>query len=371
MTTSRREFLKTAVALPAALQLGAAQVGAQEATGQKKFRRIALEEAFITPELYAAWRKRGEKGWDDEPGFQGLAPIHFDDSPGAKLIQQRLIDVGELRIEEMDATGVDVHVVSLTAPGVQILDKQPAVDQAKIANDTLSAAVAVNPDRFAGLAAVAPQAPAEAARELERGVKQLGLRGAIINSHTYGEYLDDEKFWPIFETAESLDVPIYLHPRTPSPAMLQPFLKYGLEFATWGFKAETGLHALRLIYGGVFDKYPSLTIILGHMGEGIPFWLQRIDNRYQLQVRLGQIKALNMNPSEYFKRNFMITTSGVNFHPALKLSHEVLGADRIMWAIDYPYESSKDSVEFMDSAPFPAEDVQKIYAGNAERLLKL
>jgi 2,3-dihydroxybenzoate decarboxylase len=186
-----------------------------------------------------------------------------------------------------------------------------------------------------------------------------------------GEYLDDPKCWAIFEAAESLGAPIYLHPREPAPGLVQPYLDYGLYFAGWGFAAEAGLHAMRLIMCGVFDRFPKLKIIIGHMGEGIPFWLQRIDNRYLLQVKIGAVNKMPRLPSEYFKDNFVITTSGVTHHGVLRLMHEVLGPERILFAADYPYESTEEAVTFMDTAPLAEDDRKKIYEQNATKLLRL
>lgn len=179
-------------------------------------------------------------------------------------------------------------------------------------------------------------------------MNMLGMKGYLINSHTMGEYLDDIKCWPIFESAQALNVPLYLHPREPAPSMVTPFLDYGLYFAGWWFAVETATHALRLIMCGVFDRLTKLKIVLGHMGEGLPFWLQRIDNRYLLQVKIGAVKKLPRLPSEYFKDHFFITTSGVMSAPALHLSIEVMGEDNIMFAADYQYESVEEGVKFMD-----------------------
>src|SRR5262249_47531021 len=225
----------------------------------------------------------------------------------------------------------------LTSPGVQLFDADLATSLARAANDQLAAAIKANPTRLAGLAAVAPQDPAAAAREIDRG-KKLGLCGVVINSHTRSEYPALPKFRPILEAAEALDMPIYLHPREPGPSMVTPYLDYGLYFATWGFSAETGLHAMRLIMSGAFDRHPKLRIVLGHMGEGIPYWLQRLDNRYALQVKIGATAKLPRRPSEYFLDNFVITTAGVTSMPALRLSLDELGVDRIMFAADFPYE---------------------------------
>lgn len=315
---NRRIFLEKTLLLPSVLQLGIASCAGSTVTRKKTFKRIAIEEAFATPEILQEWRKFLSSGTEDEPGFRALIGS-FLFTPAAKILRDRLIDIGDARIQEMNAAGIDIQLLSLTAPGVQIFDVTKAIDLARRSNDRLSEAVRVHPDRFAGLAAIAPQDPNAAARELERAVKALGLKGALINSHTKGEYLDEQKYWAIFEMAQALDVPIYLHPRTPPPQMLKPYLSYRLEGAGWGFAAEAGLHAMRLILGGIFDQFPRLKIILGHMGEGIPFWLSRIDNRFNAQAELdipGRARKLRRAPSEYFKDNFLITTSGMNWNPA-------------------------------------------------------
>ena len=214
------------------------------------------------------------------------------------------------------------------------------------ANDILAEAVRAHPTRFAGLAAVAPQDPNSVVRELERA-KALGLKGFLINSHTRGEYLDLPKFAPIFEAAQALDMPLYLHPREPSPSSVTPYLDHGLFFAAWGFAAETSLHAMRLIMSGLFDRYPRLRIALGHMGEGMPFWLSRIDNRYKGQVLMGVNKRLARLPSEYFRDNFVITTSGMMDDAALRLAISVLGVERIQFAGDFPYEDVRAGVDFL------------------------
>ncbi len=331
-------------------------------------RRIAVEEAFVTQEIADQWKVIIDTDDGSEPGFKKMGETILADSPGTKLIHERLIDLGEGRIRDMDETGIDMHVISLTSPGVQVFPGDLAAELAKDANDQLAHAVRAHPSRFAGLAAIAPQLPDVAAQELERATSRLGFRGAIINSHTRGEYLDNEKFRPILEAAESLQAPIYLHPRTPSPAMVEPYLDYGLYFAGWGFAAETSLHAMRLIMSGVFDQFPDLMIILGHMGEGLPFWLDRIDNRYLLQVKIGAVDELSKLPSEYFRSNFVITTAGMGYSAPLKLSLETLGPERILFAADYPYEDMAEAAEFMNSADMSDEDRQKIFHGNAEKL---
>lgn len=332
-------------------------------------RRIATEEAFATEAILAETKRVLEAG-GVEPGFAMMGATILGESPGARAIHERLIDVGSGRIAQMDRHGIDYALLSLTSPGVQVFAPDTAVALAAESNDVLAEAVKARPDRVGGLAAVAPQSPQSAARELERA-KGLGLKGFIINSHTQGEYLDLAKFEPIWEAAEALAMPLYLHPREPSPAMVTPFLDYGLYFAGWGFAAECGLHAMRLILSGLFDRRPGLRIALGHMGEGIPFWLQRIDNRHALQVKIGAVTPLKRRPSEYFLENFVITTSGVTTDAALKLAIDVLGVERIQFAGDYPYEDVADAVACLDAAAISSEQRQQIYATNAERFWDL
>jgi len=336
-------------------------------------RRIAVEEAFVTAEIITEWQKVLQNK-QVEPGFlklMSVMPMEVNRTPGSKRLDSRLLDLGAGRIAHMDKTGIDVQVLSLTAPGVQVFDAQTASSLAQHANDVLAEAVQQYPTRYVGLAAVAPQDPARAAQELERSVSKLGMKGAIINSHTMGEYLDDPKYWAIFEAAVSLGVPVYLHPREPSPGMVGPFLDYGLYHAGWGFGAEAGLHAMRLIMSGVFDLFPTLKIILGHLGEGIPFFLKRVDTVYLMQVRFGAIDKLQRLPSEYFLNNFVVTTSAVTQESAIKLTFEELGPERMMFAIDYPYASGEEAVEQMDLAAFSEDDKRKIYSGNAEALFDI
>ena len=331
-------------------------------------RRIAIEEAFVTQSIADQWKVILDAGAVGEPGFKKMGETILADSPGTRLIHDRLINLGEGRLKDMDETGLDMHVISLTSPGVQVFEGGLAAELAQDANDHLANAVRAHSSRFAGLAAVAPQLPEVAAQELERAINTLGLCGVIINSHTKGEYLDDKKFWPILEAAEVLNAPIYLHPRTPAPSMIEPYLDYGLYFAGWGFAVETSLHAMRMIMSGVFDRFPELKIILGHMGEGLPFWLDRIDNRYLLQVKIGAVPEMKKLPSEYFRSNFVITTAGMTYAAPLRLSLEMLGSEKVLFAADYPYEVVPEAVEFMDTVDVTEEARHQIYHENAEAL---
>jgi 5-carboxyvanillate decarboxylase len=332
-------------------------------------RRIAVEEAFVTPEIMKEWHVV-LGGRNVEPGFAKMGESILAETPGNKVLDDRLLDIGAARLAHMDQIGIDMQILSLTSPGVQVFEAALATRLAAQSNDALAEAVRAHPTRFAGLAAIAPQDPASAAKEIERAAK-LKLNGLIVNSHTMGEYLDALKFRPIFEAAQALDMPIYLHPREPAASWVAPYLDYALWFAGWGFAAETGLHAMRLIMSGTFDRFPKLKIVLGHMGEGIPFWLQRIDNRYLLEVKIGACEKLPRLPSEYFLENFVITTSGVTSMPALRLSLDVLGVDRILFAADFPYEDDAEAVRFMDSASVTEEERKKIYETNARRVFKL
>jgi 2,3-dihydroxybenzoate decarboxylase len=333
-------------------------------------RRIAVEEAFVTPEIMEQWYVVLASR-DVEPGFAKMGESILARTPANKPLDDRLLDIGPGRIAHMDSVGIDMHVLSLTSPGVQVFDAPLATRLAAASNDALAAAVQAYPMRFAGLAAVAPQDPVAAALEIERAAGKLGLNGVIINSHTMGEYLDAPKCRPIFEAAQAHDMPIYLHPREPAPSMVGPYLDYGLFFAGWGFAAETGLHAMRLIMSGTFDRFPKLRIVLGHMGEGLPFWLQRIDNRYLLEVKIGAVEKLPRLPSEYFLDNFVITTAGVTSMPALRLCLDELGVERILFAADFPYEDDAEAVRFMDNAAVTEAERKQIYETNARRVFKL
>ena len=328
---------------------------------------IATEEAFAPVEYIEAYLELAKSL--DTPASRYLAGYY--EKPE---FARQLTDL-DRRIAEMDEFGVDMHVLAITGPGVQAFDADRGAELAIIANDTLAAAIARHPARFAGLAAVAPQDPGRAACEVERAMKGLLLNGVIINSHTHGEYLDDPKFWPIFEAAVECGAPIYLHPTIPSDAMIQPLSKYGMMGALWGFGADASLHVVRMILGGVFDAFPTLQIVLGHLGEGLPFWLGRLDNRYSNIKRrdlspLGT-KPLQRLPSEYFASNFRITTSGMMSDLPLEFCRKIVGDDRIMFAIDFPYEQTEDAVAFIRSASLPDEARRKITHANAEALFRI
>ena len=224
------------------------------------------------------------------------------------------------------------------------------------------------------VAAIAPQNPPEAAKELQRGVTRLGLKGAVINSHTHGEYLDDPKFWEIFAAAEALDVPIYLHPQGPSKGLIAPLLARGLDGAIFGFGVDTGMHLLAIITSGVFDRFPKLRIVVGHMGEALPFWLYRLDYMHRATVlskRYEALQPLKKKVSDYMKENVYVTNSGVAWAPAITFSQQVLGVDRVLYAMDYPYQFAAEEVGEMERAQISDADRKKFYQTNAERVFKL
>jgi 5-carboxyvanillate decarboxylase len=328
-------------------------------TSASSYRRIACEEAFQVPEILEALRKL----------YSGAPDI--SSGPLGGPVVPLLLDIGAGRIRGMDEAGIDMQILSLVSPGVQNFDARTAVSMARLANDRLSDAVRTYPTRFAGLASFAPQDPVAAAKELERAVTKLGLHGALVNSHTHGEYLDDEKFWPIFEAAEALGIPIYIHPREPAPSMAAPLSMPGFTIG-WGFAVEASTHALRLIAAGVFDRFPRLKIVLGHMGEGIPFMLDRIDNRYAFETALfPPPRKLKRLPGEYFRDHFFITTSGMNFHAPLRATIETLGVERVLFAVDFPFDDQRTCVDAIESMPLTVEERQAICETNACKVFGL
>ncbi len=338
------------------------------------YRRIATEEAFAPTEMIDIYR-RILAGPDVDPGFQGLMGFYMSSSSArAQHIMRCLQDLDQVRLQHMDEAGVDMQVLALTAPGVQVMNKDTAVSFARIANDLLAAAVRRHPTRFAGMIAVAPQDPAAAAKEIERGVNQLGMHAVVINSHTHGEYLSDAKFWDIFAAAEAHGVPIYLHPNALPRAMIQPFQECGLDGAIYGFGVETGLHVLRIITAGVFDRFPRLQMIVGHMGEALPFWSYRLDYMHRATVlsqRYDSIKPLKKTPSDYLRENFHITNSGVAWEPAIRFTQSIVGVDRVLYAMDYPYQYAAQEVIALDNMDMPEADKKKFFQSNAEKLFRI
>lgn len=336
--------------------------------------RIATEEAFAPPEMLEMYRRMLAKGGAD-PGFEGLMGFYMTSpSERAQHIMRCLQDMDQVRLAHMDAAGVDMQVLALTSPGVQVMDKATAVSFSQQANDYLAEAVARHPTRFAGMIAVAPQDPAAAAREIERGVSRLGMNAVVINSHTQGEYLSDPKFWDIFAAAQACDTPIYLHPNAMPANMIASFQDCGLDGAIYGFGVETGLHALRIITAGVFDHFPRLRMIIGHMGEALPFWAYRLDYMHRATVRsqrYASMKPIRRQPSDYLRENFYITNSGVAWEPAIRFTQEFMGPQRVLYAMDYPYQHAVDEVIALDDMAMPDDHKRMFFQTNAETVFKL
>jgi len=374
MHNSRRHFLRyslASLALAAAGDRSYAQTVPVQKLADPPYRRIATEEAWISQGVLDSYGKLLAAGANDEPGFNSMGRFIYSRGNDSPLVSA-LSNVGADRIADMDELGIDMQLLLLTAPGVQVFDAETATSLAIESNDELTEAISAYPSRLAGLAAIAPQDPARAAKEIERGVNSLGLNGVIINSHTKGEYLDDEKYWEIFEAAEATDAAIYIHPRTPAPSMLQPYLERGLDQAILGFGAEVALHVVALITSGVFDRFPALKIVIGHAGEGLPYWLYRIDYM-QRNVReaSGRARKLEALPSDYLKSNIFITSSGVAWEPAILFEQQVLGVSQVMYAMDYPYQATVAEVAASDHFDMDAADKKAFFQTNAERVFNL
>jgi len=341
----------------------------------RSYKRIATEEAWATREMIDLYLKMINTNSSNDPGFNSMWR-HFSGGRSERVIQilERLLDVDERRIRDMDTAGIDKQLLLLTSPGVQVFDAATAISVAANSNDQVSEVVRKRPDRFAALAAIAPQDPHVAAKELERSVNQLKLKGAVINSHTQGQLLDDQKFWPIFEAAVALNVPIYLHPNTPPPDMIGPLLERGLDGAIYGFAVECGMHLLALITSGLFDRFPNLRIVVGHLGEGLPFWMFRLDFMHRAQViskRHERLKALKRTVSDYLRENIYFTTSGMAWEPAIMFTRSVIGADRVLYAMDYPYQYVPEEVSVMEKLPISEQEKAAFFQANAELVFKL
>lgn len=328
---------------------------------QNKIRTIALEETYATPK----YMKIQAEIMKSDPSE---APDGF-----AKIVKQ-LLDVDNGRIDEMDRAGVDVQVLSLFSPGVEQMEASMAVDIAKDANNYIINAIERNPTRLAGFATLPTIVPDIASDELERMVKEHDFKGAIINGHTKGRYLDDEFFWPILERAEELRVPIYLHPTLPPKPVIEASYtgNYSKEVSTilarnaWGWHLETALHILRIVLSGVFDQYPDLQFIIGHMGEGLPFMQQRIDDSLTQET-------INLEHpiSTYLQKNVNYTFSGLNYNQTFLNLLLEMGVDRIMFSTDYPFVPMENTMKFLEQLPVSKADKEKIAYGNAERLLHM
>jgi 2,3-dihydroxybenzoate decarboxylase len=318
-------------------------------------RTIALEEHFVTPELAGYGAPNAAR---ISPGFWAKA------SAG-------LLETADERLALMGAAGLDMQVLSLNAPGIQAeTDARTAVTAAARVNDYLAGLVAAHPSRFAGFAALPLQDGEAAAKELHRAVTELGLCGALVNAHTQGRYLDDPSLRVVWAAAQDLDVPLYLHPAN---GVDVPHVLSGhpeLLGAIWSWGTDTASHALRLVFGGVFDEFPRAKLLLGHMGEGLPFTLWRLDSRWEVLQHHG-IELAREHPSAYLRENLYVTTSGVCDAPPLVCAVQALGADHVLFGTDYPFEDMATATKFLATAPLSDADRAKISHANAERLLHI
>ena len=383
MTTDRRTLLKYGLASIAALQaarLTSCMEDVQAAPAAQPisivanpgYQRIACEEAWTTKELVEAQFKLADGAWREQQPYVA----RMTTSIGGNVVQDYLRDLGAGRIAEMDRLGIQKQVLMLTAPGVQIFDAPTGTSLAQVCNDVQAEAIRNHPDRFAGLTVIAPQDPKAAVRELQRGMTELGLKGAIVNSHINGEYLDERKYWPILEAAASLNAPVYIHPTPPPKQMGQDYMWRGLEGALAGFSHEVWLHTMAIITSGAMDEFPKLKIVIGHMGEGMPLLMYRFDYMQVLAERPDTRDnpagtKLKRKITDYMRENLYITNSGMAWAPAVMFCQQVLGEDHVLYAMDYPYQRDDYEVAALDAAPIPWDIKKKFFQSNAEKLFNL
>jgi predicted TIM-barrel fold metal-dependent hydrolase len=313
---------------------------------------IAIEEHYSDSELTALFT-----------GRDAFAPPH---------VMKALEDVGEARLKDMDACGIDVQVLSHTAPSLQKLSSG-TVELARRVNDRLAKIVATQPKRYAAFAALPTSDPAAAADELARCVEKLGFKGAMIHGLAHGQFVDDQRYWPIFARAEALDVPIYLHPGLPPRAVYEAYYDglpgttgFRLSTSAWGWHSETAIHVMRLVLSGALDRHPKLKLIIGHMGEGLAAMMVRSD-----KILTPEAPHLKRSVEQTILDQVWVTTSGLFTLPPLETLLAVFGPDRVMFSIDYPYSTNCTGRDFIDTLKLPAGDLEKFAHGNADRLLKL
>lgn len=384
MQTDRRNFMKYGIASLAAIQSVGSVIHSRnseaapvdhpiEIIANPGYQRIGCEAAWTHRELVEAQLKLANGPWSEEQPYVARMTGSIG---SATAVQSLLQDIGDGRIQDMDRLGIQKQVLMLTAPGVQIFDTKTGAALAKISNDIMVDAIRKHPDRFAGLTVIAPQDPKTAVKELERGMTRLGLKGAIVNSHINGEYLDEKKYWPILEAAATLGAPIYIHPTPPPKQMGRDYMWRGLEGALAGFSHEVWLHTMAIITSGAMDEFPNLKIVIGHMGEGMPLLMYRFDYMQRLAERPGtrgmeQGVKLKRRITDYMRENLYITNSGMAWAPALKFTQEVMGVDHVLYAMDYPYQRDAYEVAALDSAPISWDAKKKFFQTNAESLFNL
>lgn len=321
--------------------------------GAKRLYTVSLEDHFLHPEVWEL----------------------FPDNIKAKyeVLKDALLDVGENRIKMMDAAGIDFQVLSHVEPGLSLVDNaEEAVRFARVINDYLYDVISKKPERLGGFAILPMQSPEDAAEELERTVKKLGFRGAMVNGHQGGVYLDDSSYSGLLSLAEELDVPIYIHPTDPPKEISEKYYQNNDVVITgWAWQAETALHVIRLIGNGVFDRHPRLKIIIGHMGELIPYGFTRLNQAFTMGNWILKSDTPKMNLHYYFKNNIYVTSSGVFDEPVFRCAKAMLGIENLMFSVDYPFKDNITATDFLHRLPL--DDFEKsLFAGmNSSKLLKL
>ncbi|MEO0062288.1 MAG: hypothetical protein RLZZ08_848 [Pseudomonadota bacterium] len=333
------------------------------------YKRIATEEAWTFPALVKAqveYLNSGEAPHDDSLKMAGM----FGSMP---TLQGMLQDLGDMRISHMDEMGIDRQLLLLTAPGVQVVRPGEGTPLAREANDIAAAACARHPDRFSALAAFDPRDVAGSVAELERAAK-LGLKGAVLNSHFQGHYIDEEEYFPILEALEALDLALYIHPTAPFNA--PHYDARGFYGALGGFPHDVWVHTMGIIFSGAFDRFPKLRLVIGHLGECLPMHLYRFDWMQgnadgRSHLRGGRQVKLKHPVSYYFRNNIWITTSGCGWEPAIRFCMDVLGPDRVLYAMDYPYQQSTDELAAYDRMKFSPDEKKMLMEDNARAVFRL
>jgi predicted TIM-barrel fold metal-dependent hydrolase len=335
------------------------------------YKRIATEEAWTFPDLVKAqidYYESGDAGDDDSLGMG----VMFGKMPKVLAL---LSDLGAQRLAHMDEYGIDRQLLLLTAPGVQVVRPGEGTPLARQANDIAAQACADHPDRFSALAAFDPRDVKGSVAEIDRAMSQLKFNGAVLNSHFQGHYIDEPEYEPILEALAHHDAALYIHPT--APPLGKRYEQRGFYGALGGFPHDVWLHTMGLIFSGAFDRYPNLRLVIGHMGECMPLHLYRFDWMQNNAdgvpgLRGGQPPVWLKHPiSHYFRNNIWITTSGVAWEPAIKFCMEVLGPERVLYAMDYPYQQSSDEVAAYDRMALSPEDKMRLMQTNAEHVFRL
>ncbi|MFF4630085.1 amidohydrolase family protein [Streptomyces griseorubiginosus] len=336
--------------------------------------RIAAEEAYAPQAVIDEYRRLLDAQGGDA-GFRSLWSYYLlNRTVHTELFRSRITDLEDRRLSDMADLGIDHQVLSLATPGVELFELPLARELAAMTNESIADACRRHPSRFSGLAAVALQDIDFSVKELRRAVRHLGLKGVIVNSHTRGEYLDAPKFEEFWATAAELDVPVYLHPNTPSDGLIGPLLDAGLDGAIYGFGVETGMHLIRIIFSGVFDRYPNLRLVVGHLGEALPFWAFRVDHFHRVQDGTGRYPwrpSLQQPPSHYLKTNIWLTTSGMAWEPAIMFARQVAGADRVLYAMDYPFQVAPSEVAVHENLPIEDHERRTLFETTACKVFGL